>query len=60
MWVGDIFAWGNDKQGVGHNPTQVKGYNNRLTSHRRYDLPGAVWADVNYSAAEPFEIDIVG
>jgi len=57
MWVGDIFAWGNDKQGVGQNPTQTPGYNNRLTSHRRYDLKGAVWADVNYSAAEPFEID---
>jgi GH25 family lysozyme M1 (1,4-beta-N-acetylmuramidase) len=60
MWVGDIFAWGSDHNGIGHNPTQTPGYNNRLTSHRRYDLPGGVWADVNYSAAEPFEIDIVG
>jgi hypothetical protein len=60
MWVGDIFAWGNDHQGIGHNPTQTPGYNSKLTSHRRYDLPGAVWADINYSAADPFEIDIVG
>jgi hypothetical protein len=60
MWIGDIFAWGNDRQGVGHNPTQTPGYNNKLTSHRRYDLPGAVWADINYSSADPFEIDIVG
>jgi GH25 family lysozyme M1 (1,4-beta-N-acetylmuramidase) len=60
MWVGDIFAWGNDHQGIGHNPTQLPNYDNRLTSHRRYDLPGGVWADINYSAAEPFEIDIVG
>jgi hypothetical protein len=60
MWVGDIFAWGNDHVGIGHNPTQTPGYNNKLTSHRRYDLPGAVWADINYSAAEAFEIDIVG
>jgi hypothetical protein len=57
LWVGDIFAWGNDKQGVGQNPTQVAGYNSRLTSHRRYSLAGAVWADINYSASEPFEID---
>lgn len=57
MWVGDIFAWGNDHQGVGQNPTQVAGYNNRLESHRRYSLKGAVWADLNYSASEPFEID---
>lgn len=60
MWVGNIFAWGSDKVGVGHNPTQTPGYNNKLTSHRRYDLPGAVWADLEYSASEPFEIDIVG
>jgi hypothetical protein len=60
MWIGDIFAWGNDHNGIGHNPTQIPGYNSRLTSHRRYDLPGGVWADINYSAAEPFEIDIVG
>ena len=60
MWVGDIYAWGSDHQGVGHNPAKTGGYNSKLTSHRRYDLPGAVWADINYSAAEPFEIDIVG
>ncbi|MEU7787649.1 hypothetical protein [Amycolatopsis sp. NPDC049159] len=60
MWVGDIFAWGNDHQGVGHNPKTVPGYVDKLTSHRRYELPGAVWADINYSAAQPFEIDIVG
>jgi hypothetical protein len=60
MWVGNIFAWGSDRQGVGHNPAQTGGYNAKLTSHRRYDLPGAIWADINYSAAEPFEIDIVG
>jgi hypothetical protein len=60
MWVGDIYAWGSDHQGIGHNPTQTGGYDSKLTSHRRYDLPGALWADINYSAAEPFEIDIVG
>lgn len=57
MWVGDIFAWGNNKGGVGHNPTQVAGYDSKTVSHRRYDLPAATWADINYSAAEPFEID---
>lgn len=57
MWVGNIFAWGNDHNGVGQNPNVVPGYNSRLTAHRRYDLKGAVWADVEYSASEPFEID---
>lgn len=60
MWVGGILAWGSDHAGVGHNPAQQPGYDARLTSHRRYDLPGAVWADVRYSAPEPFEIDLVG
>ncbi|MEV6877388.1 hypothetical protein [Amycolatopsis sp. NPDC051128] len=60
MWVGNIFAWGSDKTGVGHNPKSDPGYNDRMTSHRRFALPGAVWADLEYSAAEPFEIDVVG
>jgi lysozyme len=60
MWVGDIFAWGSDHQGVGYNPKQTTGYDPKLTSHRRFNLPGAVWADVNYSAAETFDIDVIG
>ncbi|MEV6877025.1 N-acetylmuramoyl-L-alanine amidase [Amycolatopsis sp. NPDC051128] len=60
MWVPSIFAWGSDRAGIGHNPAQLPGYDPKLTSHRRYELPGAVWADVRYSAAEPFELDLVG
>ncbi|WUV07586.1 hypothetical protein OG738_38375 [Amycolatopsis sp. NBC_01488] len=60
MWVGNIFAWGSDREGIGHNPKSDPGYDDRLTSHRRFALPGAVWADLEYSAAEPFEIDVVG
>jgi hypothetical protein len=60
MWVPGILAWGSDRVGIGHDPAQGPGYDPRLTSHRRYELPGAVWADVRYSAAEPFEIDLVG
>jgi GH25 family lysozyme M1 (1,4-beta-N-acetylmuramidase) len=58
MWVGNIFAWGSDKAGVGHNPKSNPNYDDRLTSHRRFALPGAVWADLEYSAAEPFEVDL--
>lgn len=59
MWVGNIFAWGSDKVGVGHNPNTVAGYDPRLDWARRYELPGATWADVEYSAKPeaPFEID---
>lgn len=64
MWVGHIYGWasmpGKDPVGIGHDPATVPGYNDRLDGHRRYDLPGAVWADINYSAADPFEIDIIG
>nr|WP_225957984.1 N-acetylmuramoyl-L-alanine amidase [Amycolatopsis lexingtonensis] len=60
LWVPDIFAWGSDRTGIGYNPRQLPGYDPKLTTHRRYGVPGAVWADVRYSAAEPFEIDLVG
>jgi hypothetical protein len=60
MRVPGIFAWGSDRAGIGHNPAEAAGYDPQLTSHRQYPLPGAVWADVRYSAAEPFEIDVVG
>jgi predicted chitinase len=60
MWVGNIFAWGSNRTGVGGNPKSDPKYDDRLTSHRRFALPGAVWADLEYSAAEPFDIDIVG
>ncbi|MGW4527274.1 hypothetical protein [Amycolatopsis sp. NPDC004378] len=60
MWVGNIFAWGSDKTGIGHNPKADPHYDDRLTSHRRFDLPGALWADLEYSAAEEFDIDVVG
>ncbi|WP_328449342.1 MULTISPECIES: peptidoglycan recognition protein family protein [unclassified Amycolatopsis] len=60
MWVPGILAWGSDHTGIGHNPAQTPGYDPRLTSHRRYEVPGAVWADLHYSAAEPFDVDLVG
>jgi hypothetical protein len=60
MWVGHIFAWGQNGDGVGQDPAAVPGYDNKLVNHRKYPLAGALWCDLNYSAAEPFEIDIVG
>ena len=60
VWVGNIFAWGSDHSGVGGNPKSVAGNNPKLTSHRRYELPGAVWCDLEYSSLDPFDVDIVG
>jgi hypothetical protein len=57
VFVGNIYAWGSDHQGIGHNPTQTPGYNNRVESHRRIDLPGAVWADIEWSSHAPFDVD---
>lgn len=59
MWVGNILAWGSDKGGLpGTNPNLKPGYQSKLTSHRRYELPGALWADVEYSAHVTDEFDI--
>ncbi|WP_414939263.1 glycoside hydrolase family 25 protein [Amycolatopsis sp. cmx-11-51] len=60
VWQGNIYAWGSDKVGVGGNPLQTPGFNPKTVSHRRYALPGAVWADFEYSSNMEFEIDIVG
>lgn len=60
VWIGNIFAWGNDKSGIGHNPKTDGTKDFRLESHRRIELPGAVWADLEYSSTDSFEIDIVG
>ncbi|OXM69618.1 glycoside hydrolase domain-containing protein [Amycolatopsis vastitatis] len=60
VWLGNIFAWGSNKAGIGHNPKLEPGFDPKVTTHRRYALPGAVWADLEYSSNEPFEIDIVG
>ncbi|MEV7555611.1 glycoside hydrolase family 25 protein [Amycolatopsis sp. NPDC089917] len=60
VWQGNIYAWGSDKVGVGGNPLQTPGFNPKTVSHRRYALPGAVWADYEYSSDMEFEIDIIG
>lgn len=60
VFIGHIFAWGENGVGVGSDPAAVPGYSNRLTNHRTYDLPDALWCDLNYSSADPFELDILG
>lgn len=62
VFLGHIFAWGSDKAGVGHDPMTGRNEDNflHLDTHHRHELPGAVWADLNYSSLDPFDIDIVG
>ncbi|WP_158641266.1 glycoside hydrolase family 25 protein [Amycolatopsis eburnea] len=50
LWIGNIYAWGSDKAGVGHNPKADPNYKDRVLSQRRFALPGACWADLEYSA----------
>lgn len=60
MWVGHIYAWGSDAQGVGGDPKSDPSYVDRMDKGpRRFPLPGALWADIEYSAqpTAPFEID---
>lgn len=60
LWIGNIYAWGSDKAGVGHNPKADPGYKDRVLSHRRFALPGACWADLEYSAPKgtTFSLDL--
>lgn len=60
VWIGHIFAWGSDKTGIGHDPKNDPNNNPKVVDARRYDLPGALWCDLEYSAASAFDIDIVG
>lgn len=57
VWLGNIFAWGSDRAGIGGNPKTISNYNFQITSHRRISLPGAVWADLEYSSQGAFDID---
>lgn len=60
VFLGNIFDWGNDHQGLGHNPKTDGTTDFRLESHRRIALPGALWCDLEYSCQSDFEVDIVG
>lgn len=60
VFMGDIFAWGDNNVGVGHNPVFAPGYNNRWDTVREWALPGALWADISYSCKNPVVIDILG
>jgi lysozyme len=60
VFLGNVFAWASDHNGIGHNPMNVPGYDGRVVTHRRLDLPGAVWADFEYSSNDAFDVDIVG
>lgn len=60
VWLGHIYAWGSDKQGVGGDPMNIPGYNGKVMYSREVALPNAVWADVQYSTNADFVIDVVG
>jgi lysozyme len=60
VFLGNVFAWGSDHNGIGRNPMDVPGYDGRVVTHRRLELPGAVWADFEYSSNDAFDVDIVG
>lgn len=60
VWLGNVFAWGSDGVGVGGNPKNQAGFVDRCASDRKIALPDALWADVEYSSAAPFEIQVVG
>lgn len=60
VWLGHVYAWGSDNQGVGGDPMNIPGYNGKISYSREIALPNAVWADVQYSTNADFVIDVVG
>jgi hypothetical protein len=60
VWLGHVYAWGSDKQGVGGDPMSIPGYNGKVVYSREIALPNAIWADVQYSTNADFVIDCVG
>lgn len=60
VWLGNVYAWGSDKAGVGGNPKFIAGYNPKISFSREIALPNALWADVEYSTNADFIIDVVG
>ncbi len=60
VWLGHIYAWGDDKAGVGGDPYTGAPGTIKLTAHKTYKFPNAVWCDLEYSSVDPFEVDIVG
>lgn len=60
VWLGNVFAWGSDKVGVGGNPKNIPNYNFKVEWSRNVPLAEAVWADVEYSCYNDFVIEVVG
>jgi lysozyme len=60
VFLGNIYAWGSDKSGVGGNPKNIPGYNIKVVYSREVPLANAVWADVEYSSNADFDIDVIG
>lgn len=60
VWLGNVFAWGDNNVGVGGNPVPTGQTALRVDHTRKFVLPGALWADVGYSSNSDFVIDTVG
>ncbi len=59
IYLGNVYAWGTDKQGVGGNPSVNDKFTKIQYSHE-VPLANALWADVNYSCNSDFIIESVG
>jgi hypothetical protein len=60
VWIGNVYAWGSDRVGVGHNPQNTPGYDDSIESDRLIPLGGALWCDVEYSCNSDFTVQPVG
>lgn len=66
VWQGNVYAWasapGQDRVGIGErfNPMNISGFDRKILFSREIFLPGAVWADYEWSSNGRVTIDIFG
>lgn len=62
VWLGNVYGWGSGHSGIGaqYNPKNIPGFNLKIEYPTFIAQPGALWADMEYSCRDTFEIEPVG
>lgn len=61
VWLNNIFAWGDNGSGIGHNPVDANGGKPlRIDKPRKFAIPGALWANIAYSSNADSTMESVG
>lgn len=61
VWLNNIFAWGDNGSGIGHNPVDANGGKPlRIDKPRKFAIPGSLWADIAYTSNADSTMESVG